>query len=551
MLISLRVRGLATVADATLEFSPGLNVLTGETGAGKSMLVDALALVLGDRADRAAVRPGSDRAIVDAEFSDTIFLNEQLAELGLDAADGLIIRREVQQEGRSRAWLNGSPVAIAVLREIGGMIADMHGQHQTVELGEPARQLALIDAIGGCELPLGDVAAAHARLRELEERLVALRSDRAAALSRESELRALVGEIDAAKLKAGEDEELGRQIGLLSHAVARREHAARISGILDDERHGVEAGLAEVRRAIEALGRIDPAAEGWMVMLEQAWTNLGELRREADDYRDGIADDPMLLDRMQRRRDEIARLVRRYGGSVESALLARVEADGELQLVDSAAFDERKLEGEVEAARRRLDEAATVLTAARTAAIGVMESGVNGVLPALGLGAATFRVGLIPRDRIGVSGAEGVEFRAALNRGMPERPIASSASGGELARLMLAIKVTAAGKDATPTLVFDEVDQGVGGEVAVQLADALARLGERHQVLIVTHSPQIAARGGNHLLVAKGETGGIATSAVSRLDGEERVVEIARMLGDPSGEDARRLARGMVRLAAN
>ncbi len=316
--------------------------------------------------------------------------------------------------------------------------------------------------------------------------------------------------------------------------------------MLDDERRGVEAGLAEVRKAIEGLARIDAGVGGWLVMLEQAWTNLDELRREASDYQDAISDDPRVLERMQHRRDEIARLVRKRGGTVEAVLEAAAEARRELELLDSAGFDERKLEAEVATAASELTAAAAALTAARTAAATEMAERVNRLLPALGLPGARFRVEMVRREAITASGAEGVELVATMNRGMPERPIASSASGGELARLMLAIKVVLAGRDAIPTLVFDEVDQGVGGEIAVQIAAALADLGSDHQVMVVTHSPQIAARGINHLFVAKDEVNGIATSSVAVLDRDARVVELARMLGDAGGVQARGLAEAML-----
>lgn len=547
MLRALRVRDLATVADVTLELGPGLNVLSGETGAGKSMLVDALALLLGDRADRAAVRPGAARSIVEGEFdADDAAIRARLAEAGLDPDERVVIRREVSAEGRSRAWVNGSPTTIGVLADLAPVLVDLHGQHQSAELARAVAQRDLLDAWGDAREALDAVAAAHREARAARDEAAALVARRDEAMRRADWLRHVVQEIEAVRPVPGEDETLAAEATRLAQAGTLGEHARQVAELLDAERSGVRDRLGKIGRIIDQLARLDPPVAEWRQLLDTAWAGLDELSRRVADYAQDVAEDPERLARLERRRDLLHDLMRKHGGTLDAVSETRAAAAEELDLIDRAATDLGALERRAKEAEAALAARAAELTARRTAAAERLGGEITRLLPGLGLTAAEFTVQLEPVPEIAAFGAEQVSFRARLNPGMAPRPIATAASGGELSRLMLALKVALARHDRVPTLVFDEIDQGVGGETGGQVAQALARVADRHQVLVITHLPQIAARADRHLRVAKGTRAGVATSDVTILHGDDRIVELARMLGDADDEHALRLATAML-----
>ncbi len=545
--VSLRVRDLATIADVTLELGPGLNVLTGETGAGKSMLVDALALLLGDRADRAAVRPGAGKAVVEGVVeSIPAAARDRLDASGIDAAESLVIRREITSEGRSRAWINGSPTTIGVLAAIGETLVDLHGQHQTIQLLDAAVQRALLDAFGRADAAAAAVAQAHDTLVVLRTESAGLASRRDAAQRRADWLRHVVREIDAAAIRPGEDADLERELNRLGQASTLSEHTERLLAAVDDDENGARARLAAAERSLGALERIDAEVEPWHEYLDAAYAALDELSRRGQDYRDTLAEDPARLAQLERRRDLLDDLRRKHGNSLAEVLATRDVSQAELDLLDTADVDLRGMAGRTGAAEVALRAVAAELTAIRQRAADRIARETTRLLPQLGLAGGALTVELQSLPESGRDGAEQVAFQVRLNRGMEPRPLARAVSGGELSRLMLALKVVLARQDAVPTLVFDEVDQGVGGEVGTRLGEALARVAERHQVLVITHLPQIAARADRHLRIAKADRGGIATSDVTVLLGEDRVPELARMLGDPDGDAARRLALALL-----
>jgi DNA repair protein RecN (Recombination protein N) len=548
MIAELRVRDLATVADVTLDLGDGLNVLTGETGAGKSMLVDALALLLGERADSATVRSGSRKAVVEGVVDRvTPAVLRRLEALGLDVVDDhLIIRREVSVEGRSRAWINGSPCTMSTLASVGELLVDLHGQHETQSLLKPAEQRQILDSWSGAEADAEAVRAAHAGLQELRESETALVQRRDEIRRRADYLRHVVHEIDAAQLVAGEDEALTLEARRLSQAGALSEFARRVLDAVDEGEASASHALGEAERALAQLERSDPSVADWRALLDAAFDNVRELGRLAAGYTEDVQEDPARLDQVERRRDLLATLQQKYGSSLDAVRQARVEAAAELDLLDTADLDLRSLAARRAAAEQAFLAAAKALSARRAEGAERLGRAVSRLLPRLGLKGGRITVQLVPLTTPAANGAESVEFHAQLNQGLDARPLARSASGGELSRLMLALKVVLAHHDRVPTLVFDEVDQGIGGEVGAQVGAALAELGERRQVLVITHLPQIAARGDRHLVVSKEPRGGVATSDVTRLHGEDRVAELARMLGDPDGETARRHAQALL-----
>jgi len=548
VIAELRVRDLATIADVTLPLGPGLNVLTGETGAGKSMLVDALALLLGGRSDTGAIRPGKPRAVVEGVFEELpAGLRSGIEALGLDCDEGrLIVRREVAAEGRSRAWVNGSPTTAGVLAELGVMLVDLHGQHDTQSLLRAETQRQLLDAFAeaaGERQAVAETVAALAAV-EAEERALAARRDEVR--RRADYLRHVVTEIDAARLVPGEEESLETEARRLGHAEQLIAGALRIADALDGERGSALQSVGQAERALGQLERTDPETAAWRELLDQAYANLSELARTARDYAGGLEADPGRQAEVEARRDLLYRLRQKYGESLAAVQETRRTSAAELDLLDTADLDLRALAGRRAALAGAVTAAAGVLTAKREAGAERLARGVNRLLPRLGLPRGRLRVALTPLPAPGSFGAESVQLLVQLNAGMEERPLARSASGGELSRLMLALKVVLARHDALPTLVFDEVDQGIGGEVGGQVGAALADVAQRHQVLVITHLPQIAARSDRHLVVSKKARGGLATSDVAWIHGEDRVAELARMLGDPDGEAARRHALAML-----
>ncbi len=548
MITELRVRDLVTIADVTLQLGPGLNVLTGETGAGKSMLVDAVALLLGARADSGLVRPGASRAIVDGAFDlEESGLRRRLEAAGLDAEEErLVIRREVSADGRSRAWVNGSPTTIGVLARFGSLLVDLHGQYETQSLLHAEAQREILDAFGTAE---GERAA----LRETHATVEALRSEEAALVARRDEvrrradyLRHVQQEIDQAKLRSGEDQELDGEARRLSHAGTLGEQARRLAALLDGDDGGALPALGQADRLLGALERIDPAVSVWRELLDGAYAQLSELARLAGEYADGLQDDPARLAEVERRRDLLYRLKQKYGATIEAVLAARTGAASELDLLDTADLDLRQLAARRVTAEAACQAAADALSARRREAGTRLARAVTRLLPDLGLPGGKLEVELAPLGRIDALGQESITFTIRLNAGLEPRPLARAASGGELSRIMLALKVVLARHDAVPTLVFDEVDQGIGGEVGAQVGGALAEVAVRRQVLVITHLPQIAARAERHLVVSKAPRRGIATSDVQQIHGEDRITEIARMLGDADADTARKHAETLL-----
>ncbi|MGE5761064.1 MAG: DNA repair protein RecN [Gemmatimonadota bacterium] len=553
MLTELRVRDLAVIADVSLRLGPGLNVLTGETGAGKSMLVDALALLLGERASADAVRPGAARTVIEGAFEPSAATTGRLATplgaLGVEVEDGrLILKREVSGEGRSRAWINGSPVTVGVLAQVGGLLVDLHGQHDTQSLLHADTQRDLLDAYAGAEVERVAVRDAHARLKALEERETELRAKQEEVSRKADYLRHVVEEISHATPKLGEDATLEGEARRLAHADELGRLARDLEQALD------AGGLARAAKLLGALERLDSSTGSWRELLDTAFTNVNELAAAAREYGAGIEADPGRLEEIERRRDTLFKLLQKYGPAIPDVLAARDAAARELDLLDSADLDLRELSAQRAAAAQEFTRACAALSGKRQQGAQHLARALTVRLAPLGMPGGRFLVDLAPLATPRADGAEAVSFLVRLNEGMEARPLARVASGGELSRVMLALKVVLAHHDAIPTLVFDEVDQGIGGEVAVQVGSALADVvregAERErQALVITHLPQIAARADRQLAVAKRERGGLATSDVRLVEGEERIREIARMLGDHDSATARRHAEELLRTA--
>jgi DNA repair protein RecN (Recombination protein N) len=535
LLTELRIKNFAIIESVTLPLAPGFNVLTGETGAGKSIIVGALGLLVGDRAATDLVRTGAERATVEGVFDihDSPDLVAALDARGIETEDGtLVLKREVAAAGgRARAWINGSPVTTAVLAEIGRLLVNVHGQHEAQALLDEASQRAILDLFGECAADASRVAAAHHELLEARGAVKALHARRDAAQQRADYLQHVAKEVGEAKLVEGEDARLDDESRRLTHGEELRTLAGEINDALDGGDDSVVRRVGHLQRVLTSLQKIDPSTGRLQGLYDAAYYALEELARETEAYAASIENDPARLEIVERRRDLIFRLVKKYGGSIAAALETGRAARAELDLLDTAALDLRGLDARVLAAENALDAVAAKLSSRRRTAAAKLAKAAESLLPELGMPDGKFFVSLAPRTEIAATGAEDVEYRVALNVGHDARPLSRVASGGELARVMLALKTILARLDRVPTLIFDEVDAGIGGKVGLMVGDSMRRVAEHHQVFAITHLPQIAARAHHHIVVSKGAKGGVTTADISVVGEEERVREIARMLG--------------------
>jgi DNA repair protein RecN (Recombination protein N) len=547
MLRELRVKRLAVIEEVSAPFASGLNVLTGETGAGKSILIDALLLLLGARAQPDLVRSDADSAAVEAVFQvpPAGALAGLLEELGHAPEEGqLIVRRELYRTGRSRAFVNDAPATVALLERLGEHLVEIHGQHEHQRLMEPGRQLELLDrfaeAEGAREGVAGLVARWEAARGELD-RMRGLERDRA---QREELCRFQLSEIDAARLQPGEEEALRQERRRLQNSERLAQGLQEVTRLLYDDHDAATARVARAARLLDDLARLDPELAGPADALGGARAHLEEAVTQARRLAEGLEADPGRLEEVEARLDALARLKRKYGDSVEAVLAYRAQVAAEADRL--ARHEEVAAEVEARAARLALEagQAAEALSAAREAGARRLERLVERELRALGMEKAQFRI-LLAREpappgalattaggfRVTARGAERAEFLLSTNPGEEPRPLARIISGGELSRTMLGMKVILAAADRVPTLIFDEVDAGIGGRVADVVGQKLRETARSRQVLCVTHLAQIAAHADHHLAVRKSVSGRRTRTTVVPLDGEARVAELARMLG--------------------
>jgi len=554
MLTELRIRNFAIIESLTLPLARGFNVLSGETGAGKSIIVGALGLLLGERASTDLIRTGADRATVEGVFdvADRPEIAVLLDERGIDAEESFVVlKREIAGAGRARAWVNGTTVSAAILAEVGRLLVNLHGQHEAQTLLDPDAQRRILDAFAGATEGASAVRDAYDTLAHLRREIADLQRRRADAEKRADYLRHVVQEIETAKLTDGEDVRLEDEARRLENAEELRELSTGIVECIEGEEESALQRMASVERLLSTIQRVDPTLARLQELYDTAYYNLEALAREMTEYEASVELDPERLEEVRRRRDLLYRLTKKYGPTVADVIEAGRTARGELDLVDSADLDLRALEERERTAAQALRERAAALTALRTQASERLGRAVDAVLPDLGMPDGRFHAALVPLRDVGPDGAEAVEFRVSLNVGHEERPLARVASGGELSRVMLALKTILARLDRVPTLIFDEVDAGIGGRVGLQVGETMRRVASYHQVFAITHLPQIAARAHHHILVSKGARGGVTTADVAVLDGDPRVTELARMLGgDPESTVSRAHARELLDTAA-
>ncbi|MDR2093696.1 MAG: DNA repair protein RecN [Azoarcus sp.] len=532
MLHRLSIRDFVIVDRLELEFASGFGALTGETGAGKSILLDALSLALGERADAGVVRNGCEKADIAAEFAlpPGEELAAWLAEQALEAADGvLVLRRVVDAGGRSRAWINGTPVALAQLRTLGQWLADIHGQHAHHALLRAEAQRALLDAHGNAGELAAEVAAHWREWQRLAGLRQAAEQDTAASARERELLGWQLAEWKNLAFDAAEWREINAEHARLAHAADLLRGAGEVLDGLGDGEQAARAVLGHCSSRLAAMAAIDPALSDVCGLLDAAAIQTDEALHALRRYRDRLDLDPARLADIERRIAAVMDVARKHRTTPEE--LPELAADWQTRLdaLDASA-DPARLAAEEAVARQAFDAAAARLSAARREAATALSSGITEAMQSLAMPGGQFNVALIAAEA-SAHGRETVEFQVAANPGQPLRALAKVASGGELSRIGLAIQVMTSRDTATPTLIFDEVDVGIGGRVAEIVGQSLHRLGRDRQVLCVTHLPQVAARADWQWQISKEIRDGHTLSAVTPLDGPARIEEIARMLG--------------------
>ncbi|QZY30575.1 DNA repair protein RecN [Nocardioides coralli] len=544
MLEEIRIASLGVIDDSVLELGPGLTVITGETGAGKTMIVTALGLLLGGRADSGAVRTGASRARVEGTVV-TAALPDFAA--AVDDAGGevedqrVVLGRSVSAEGRSRAFVGGATVPVSRLADLTAPLVAVHGQSDQHRLLQPSAQRRALDRYGGdaIGLPLSRYRDLHTALQATERELAEV-SGQARERAREADLlRFGLGEIDAVAPVAGEDTALAAEEARLGHADALRVAAETAREALSGDGDAPDAlgTTAAARNALDGVRDHDREAAGLADRIGELTYLLSDLAADVASYASGIEVDPARLAAVSERRAALTGLTRKYGESLAEVLAWR-DRSAE-RLLDLDGTDERieTLRATRDRLRNELVEVAGTLTAARTEAAARLGAAVTSELADLAMPHARLEVAVEPRDDFGRSGRDVVELRLAANVGAEPRPLHKGASGGELSRVMLALEVTLAATGTVPTFVFDEVDAGVGGAAAVEVGRRLARLAREAQVLVVTHLPQVAAYADRHVVVAKSHDGSVTSSGLSVLDEEARERELSRMMAGLSESD--------------
>jgi DNA repair protein RecN (Recombination protein N) len=550
MLVSLAIRDVVLIERLDLALGAGLTVLTGETGAGKSILLDSLGLALGQRAEAGMVRAGQSQASVVASFHLPAShpALAMIAEQGIEAEDELVLRRVVQADGRSRAFINDEPVGVGLLRRLGALLVEVQGQHDQVGLADPATHAGLLDAFGGLDAARSSVAEAFRAWRGAERELEAAREAIASAQRDEDWLRHALGELDELAPEEGEEDRLADERQAMQQGERRAEAvASALSELQPRDRRGGAGPAAALRNAARALERLpapNEEAAPAIAALGQAQDALAEAENLLERLSQGMSPDPRRLEHVEERLFALRAAARKHAVPVtELPALLRSLRD-RLSALDAGAERATALEAAAAAAKARYLEGAQALSATRRATASKLEDAVARELKPLKLERARLHISIERRDERGWSsdGLDRIIFLVSTNPGQKPGQLEKIASGGELSRLMLALKVVLARGSPVPTLVFDEVDSGVGGATAAAVGERLARVAERLQVLVVTHSPQVAARGAQHLRVAKGIRADRAETRVEPLDDPARREELARMLAGETVTEAARAA---------
>lgn len=547
MLTLLKIRNLALVDELAWELGSGLISVTGETGAGKSVIVGALKLVLGERAEKSLIRTGEDHCSVEAVFElrDPGEINSILEDGGLPPCDDtqLIIRRVIGQSA-NRQFINDSPVTLVLLKRLGEHLVDLHGPHDHESLLSTERQLAMLDAYAGADSSVAHYREAYRAWRTKAAELEEIRHAENASEQELELLRYQLQEIDGAQLKPEDEHDLDDRWRRASNASRLVENAAAATTALSGD-DGILERLTEVQRLVRDLEKLDPSIRERTASLETACLELQDLESNLADYVDELDIDPAEAANLEERVNLLESLKRKYGPGLADVMARRDAAAARLDTIENRGEKLETLERELATCRASLDSGGKSLSAARRKAAPKLAKEIASQLKDLGFKQSSFEAPLHPLTDPGPQGLEGIEFQFGPNPGEPLLPLRQIASSGEISRVMLAVKSALANQDSTPLMVFDEIDANVGGEVARAVGRKMAALGTRHQVVAITHFPQVAATAAHHFVVEKEVSGGRTRSRLFPVSGETRIQELVRMLGG-GGEQARAMAASLL-----
>jgi len=534
VLTLLRIKNLALVEDIEWQLEPGFTVITGETGAGKSIIIGALQLLLGERADKSLIRTGAEQCTVEAIFSgeDLEKLNTELEEAGVETSEGeLILKRTFTAGGSNRQFINGSPTTLGVLKNLGDELVDLHGPHDHQSLLSPEKQLALLDAFAHAGDAAAEYRAHFAQLQKLRTEYDALNTAETAREQELSLLRHQVAEINAAQLVRGEEEEIAKRYKLASSSQRLLELAGAITRRLSEADDSILGQMAESQRLLRELEKIDPAMAEVSSAHAASVVELSEIARTLARYAERLDLDPAQLAALEERVSLFETLKRKYGGTIPEVIAFGEAAAERMQKIEGRDAELERLADEIEKARGQRQQAGEALQRLRVRAAPKLAENIRRNLSDLGFKQSELDVRLAVLPEPKATGFDQVELLFSPNPGEPLKPLRSIASSGEISRLMLAIKSSLAVQDAIPLLVFDEIDANVGGEIAHAVGAKMRTLSDEHQVLCITHLPQVAAAASSHFVVTKEVVAGRTRSELHALSRKSRSEEIARMLG--------------------
>ncbi len=551
MLSQLFIKNVAVIESASIDFENGFNVFTGETGAGKSILIDSINAVLGGRTSRDLVRTGEGKAVVSAVFTDISKEAEKLLEeLGYDIEDELMVSREISAEGKSVCKVNMRPATAGVLKQLSSVLIDVHGQHDSAILQNPELHIGYIDSFGNTEKELCEYKESYKKLRSIERDIKKISMDDSDKAARIDMLKFQVGEIEAAAIEEGEEEELLALSKRIKSSENIMELISETIAALDGNGES-EGALEELSTAIENCARLAeffPQYEGLSEKFKEMYYEFEEFANDVKDNADELDFDPALQNRTEKRLDQIFRLKRKYGGSVEEMFKYYQKAVNELESIEFSEERLEKLQKEQKRLFAETKELAKALTEKRHRAAEAFEKAVADELSYLNMPNVRFSVNF-GETEFTDSGCDSIEFYIATNAGEPLKPLTKIASGGELSRIMLSIKNVLADKDNVDTLIFDEVDTGISGSAAQKVGKKLKQVSGGRQIICVTHLAQVAAYADNHLLISKSTEGGRTFTSVESLDKDGRINELARIMGGSLTDALKKSAEELLELS--
>ncbi len=551
MLSQLFIKNVAVIESASIDFENGFNVFTGETGAGKSILIDSINAVLGGRTSRDLVRTGESKALVSAVFTNVSKEAETvLEELGYDSEEELMISREISAEGKSICKVNMRPATAGVLKQLSSVLIDVHGQHDSAVLQNPELHIGYIDSFGNTDKELSEYSESYKKLKSVEREIKKIQNDDSDKTARIDMLKFQIGEIEAAAIEEGEEEELLALSKRIKSAENIMELISETISALDGngESEGALEGLSSAIENCARLAEFFPQYEGLSEKFKEMYYEFEEFANDVKDNADELDFDPALQNRTERRLDQIFRLKRKYGGSVEEMFKYYQKAVNELENIEFSEERLEKLQKEQKQLFSETAKFADALTKKRHRAAEAFEKAVSEELSYLNMPNVRFSVHF-EETEFTESGKDNLEFYIATNAGEPLKPLTKIASGGELSRIMLSIKNVLADKDNVDTLIFDEVDTGISGSAAQKVGQKLKQVSKGRQIICVTHLAQVAAYADNHMLISKNTEGGKTFTSVESLGKEGRVNELARIMGGGLTDSLKKSAEELLELS--